>query len=181
MFCLPWFPLAVISLTGAENVTEVATLAWGQALGSWALYAANLFAICAMMSSYWAVGGSMLTNIVDMFKFKNEHDTKTRLIAIACVGLPPFILAYSGLIGFVDAIYLAGTFGGVIMSILPALMVNSARKNGDMEPIGNVDGTPPRACRRLLSFCSAPRLAMPSSICWASCPLHGKRRYLKGD
>ncbi|WMJ83676.1 aromatic amino acid transport family protein [Oscillospiraceae bacterium LTW-04] len=127
-------PLAVISLTGAENVTEVATLAWGQALGSWALYAANLFALCAMMSSYWAVGGSMLTNIVDMFKFNNEHDTKTRLIAIISVGLPPFILAYSGLIGFVDAIYLAGTFGGVIMSILPALMVNSARKNGDVEP-----------------------------------------------
>ena len=127
-------PLAVISLTGAENVTEVATLAWGQALGSWALYAANLFALCAMMSSYWAVGGSMLTNIVDMFKFRNEHDTKTRLVAILSVGLPPFILAYSGLIGFVDAIYLAGTFGGVIMSILPALMVNSARKNGDVEP-----------------------------------------------
>lgn len=127
-------PLAVISLTGAENVTEVATLAWGQALGSWALYAANLFALCAMMSSYWAVGGSMLTNIVDMFKFKNEHDTKTRLIAIISVGLPPFILAYSGLIGFVDAIYLAGTFGGVIMSILPALMINNARKNGDVEP-----------------------------------------------
>lgn len=127
-------PLAVISLTGAENVTEVATLAWGQALGSWALYAANLFALCAMMSSYWAVGGSMLTNIVDMFKFKNEHDTKTRLIAILSVGMPPFILAYSGLIGFVDAIYLAGTFGGVIMSILPALMINNARKNGDVEP-----------------------------------------------
>lgn len=83
-------PLAVISLTGAENVTEVATLAWGQALGSWALYAANLFAICAMMSSYWAVGGSMLTNIVDMFKFKNEHDTKTRLLPLpawACLPL----------------------------------------------------------------------------------------------
>lgn len=127
-------PLAVISLTGAENVTEVATLAWGQALGSWALYAANLFAICAMMSSYWAVGGSMLTNIVDMFKFKDEHDTKTRIIAIACVALPPFALAYSGLISFVDAIYLAGTFGGVIMSVLPALMLNNARKNGDMEP-----------------------------------------------
>ncbi len=127
-------PLAVISLTGPDNVTQVATLAWGQALGTWALYAANLFAICAMMSSYWAVGGSMLTNIVDMFKFKDEHDTKTRLTAIACVALPPFVLAYSGLVSFVDAIYLAGTFGGVIMAILPALMVNSARKNGDMEP-----------------------------------------------
>ncbi len=127
-------PLAVISLTGPEKVTQVATLAWGQALGNWALYTANLFAICAMMTSYWAVGGAMLTNIVDMFKFKNENDMKTRLISLICVAVPPFFLAYSGLVGFVDAIYMAGTFGGVIMSILPALMLNSARKQGDMEP-----------------------------------------------
>ena len=37
-------PLAVLSLTGAEEVTQVATLAWGQALGTWALYTANIFA-----------------------------------------------------------------------------------------------------------------------------------------
>ena len=70
-----------------------------------------------MMSSYWAVGGSMLTNIVDMFKFKSENHVPTRLISLVCVALPPFALAYSGLVSFVDAIYLAGTFGGVIMSI----------------------------------------------------------------
>ena len=103
-------PLAVISLTGPDNVTEVATLAWGQALGSWAMFVANIFALCAMMTSYWAVGGSMLTNIVDMFKFKSENHVPTRLISLACVALPPFILAYSGLVSFVDAIYLAGTF-----------------------------------------------------------------------
>lgn len=127
-------PLAVLSLTGAEEVTQVATLAWGQALGTWALYTANIFALCAMMTSYWAVGGSMLTNIVDMFKLKDEKDTKTRLIAIACTVLPPFILAYAGLVNFVDAIGWAGTFGGVIMSIVPVLMLNNARKKGDIEP-----------------------------------------------
>ena len=127
-------PLAVLSLTGAEEVTQVATLAWGQALGTWALYTANIFALCAMMTSYWAVGGSMLTNIVDMFKHKDEKDTKTRLIAIACTVLPPFILAYAGLVSFVDAIGWAGTFGGVIRSIVPVLMVNNARKKGDIEP-----------------------------------------------
>lgn len=127
-------PLAVLSLTGAEEVTQVATLAWGQALGTWALYTANIFALCAMMTSYWAVGGSMLTNIVDMFKLKDEMDTKTRLIAIACTVLPPFILAYAGLVSFVDAIGWAGTFGGVIMSIVPVLMLNNARKKGDIEP-----------------------------------------------
>lgn len=127
-------PLAVLSLTGADEVTEVATLAWGQALGTWALYTANIFALCAMMTSYWAVGGSMLTNIVDMFKLKDEHDTKTRLTAIVCTALPPFILAYGGFVSFVDAIGLAGTFGGVIMSIVPVMMVNSARKKGEIEP-----------------------------------------------
>lgn len=127
-------PLAVLSLTGAEEVTQVATLAWGQALGTWALYTANIFALCAMMTSYWAVGGSMLANIVDMFKLKDEKDTKTRLIAIACTVLPPFILAYAGLVSFVDAIGWAGTFGGVIMSIVPVLMLNNARKKGDIEP-----------------------------------------------
>lgn len=127
-------PLAVLSLTGAEEVTQVATLAWGQALGTWALYTANIFALCAMMTSYWAVGGSMLTNIVDMFKLKDEKDTKTRLIAIACTVAPPFILAYAGLVSFVDAIGWAGTFGGVIMSIVPVMMLNKARKNGDIEP-----------------------------------------------
>lgn len=127
-------PLAVLSLTGAEEVTQVAMLAWGQALGTWALYTANIFALCAMMTSYWAVGGSMLTNIVDMFKLKDEKDTKTRLIAIACTVLPPFILAYAGLVSFVDAIGWAGTFGGVIMSIVPVLMLNNARKKGDIEP-----------------------------------------------
>ena len=127
-------PLAVLSLTGAEEVTQVATLAWGQALGTWALYTANIFALCAMMTSYWAVGGSMLTNIVDMFKLKDEKDTKTRLIAIACTVLPPFILAYAGLVSFVDAIGWAGTFRGVIMSIVPVLMLNNARKKGDIEP-----------------------------------------------
>ena len=127
-------PLAVLSLTGADKVTQVATLAWGEALGTWALYTATIFALCAMMTSYWAVGGSMLTNIVDMFKLKDEKDTKTRLIAIACTVLPPFILAYAGLVSFVDAIGWAGTFGGVIMSIVPVLMVNNARKKGDIEP-----------------------------------------------
>ena len=127
-------PFAVLSLTGKENVTEVATLAWGMALGQWALYAANIYALCAMMTSYWAVGGSMLTNIVDMFKLKDEKDNKTRIIAIACTVIPPFILAFAGLVSFVDAIGWAGTFGGVIMSIVPVLMVNKARKCGDIEP-----------------------------------------------
>ena len=40
-----------------------------------------------------------------------------------------FILAYSGLVSFVDAIYLAGTFGGVIMSVLPVFDAAFGKEN----------------------------------------------------
>ena len=75
-----------------------------------------------------------MTNIVDRLKFPSEWEVKYRLIAIAIVIIPPFALAYSGLVGFVDAIYFAGAFAGAIMSIVPVSMLNKARKEGDREP-----------------------------------------------
>lgn len=127
-------PMSALGLSGPEEVTEVATMAWGQALGQWAFFTANGFALCAMMTSFWAVGGTFLTNIVDRLKFPSEWNLKYRFIALALVAIPPFILTYSGLVGFVGAIYFAGAFAGAIMSIVPVMMVNTARKNGDREP-----------------------------------------------
>lgn len=127
-------PMAAIGLTGPDKITEVVTIAWGQALGQWAFFTANAFALCAMLTSFFAVGGSFLTNIVDRLKFPSEWDIKYRLIAIALVVVPPFILAYSQLISFVEAIYFAGAFAGVVMSVVPVMMLNKARKEGDRKP-----------------------------------------------
>lgn len=49
--------------------------------------------------------------------------------------LPPFLLAFFGAVSFVNAIFFAGTFGGIIMSILPVFMLRGARKSGDMDPV----------------------------------------------
>ncbi|UCO99284.1 amino acid permease [Metapseudomonas lalkuanensis] len=135
-FCLlAIVPMSVISLTGLENQTEVATLAWGQALGQWAFYTANTFALCAMLTSYWGLGGSFLTNIFDKFhKLGPENQPKTRLLVLGIVCVPPFLLAYSGMVGFVNALYFAGAFSGVILSIMPILMLRSARRRGDLQP-----------------------------------------------
>ncbi len=127
-------PLSVICLTGLDNLSEVATLAWGEALGEWAFYTANIFALCAMLTSYWGLGGSFLTNIFDKFRLGAESDTKTRLMVLAAVCVPPFVLAYSGMVGFVNALYFAGTFSGVILSILPIMMLREARRSGDQAP-----------------------------------------------
>jgi amino acid permease len=126
--------MAAIGLQGRANVSEVVTLAWGEALGTWAYFTANMFALCAMMTSFWTIGETLLTNIVDRFKFPDEHNPKYRLIALTIVVVPPFFLAYSGLVGFVDALFYSGSFAGVVMSILPIPMLKKARLTGDREP-----------------------------------------------
>src|SRR5699024_685398 len=128
-------PMAALGVLGPENVTEVITVAWADALGEWAFFVANGFALVAMMTSYWAIGESYLTNIVDMFKVPSEWSIKHRVIAIVCVAVPPFILAYSGLVGFVDALSIACSFAGAVMAFVPVTMINKARKVNEQTPL----------------------------------------------
>lgn len=126
--------LSVLSLIGMDDVSQVATIAWGRALGSWAFFSANIFALAAMITSFWSVGGSFLTNVVEKLHFKSEWDPKSRFIAICVVVLPPFVLAFWGVVNFINAIYIVGSFSGVIMSVLPVMMIRKARKNSEREP-----------------------------------------------
>lgn len=127
-------PASVIALVGPENLSEVATLSWGRSLGQWAYYTANTFALLAMLTSYWGLGGCLFTNFFDHFRLGSERNRRKRLLVLALVAVPPFLLAYSGIGGFVNALYFAGTFGGVLMGIIPILLLNAARRSGDQAP-----------------------------------------------
>lgn len=127
-------PMAALGMQGPDSVSQVVTLAWGEALGQWAFFTANAFALCAMITSFWAIGETMLTNVVDRLKFPSEWDIKYRIISLILVVVPPFLIAYTGLVTFVGAIYFAGAFAGAIMSVIPVMMINEARKSGDREP-----------------------------------------------
>lgn len=128
-------PLAVFLMLPVDEITEVASLSWGRALGSPIFFfVVNIFAFCAMLTSFWAISESFLTNMIDRLGFKSETDVKTRAFCLIVIVVPPVLLAYSGLVGFVNAIFSAGTFGGIIMSILPVFMLRSARKHGDKKP-----------------------------------------------
>lgn len=127
-------PFSVMLITTPDTVTQVATLAWGQALGTMAFFVANIFALCALCSSYWVIHTSLLTNVVDFFKFCSEWDTKTRVGITAAITVIPLVMVLGNLIGFVDAIYATGAFAGIIMALLPIFMLKVARKKGDIEP-----------------------------------------------
>lgn len=121
-------PAAVISLDGMENLSQVATITWGTTLGVWAYYTANVFALLAMLTSYWGLSGSLVSNIFDHFMIGRDTIPAKRLFVLTLVCIPPFFIAYSNAANFVDALYFAGTFGGVFIATLPIFMLNRARK-----------------------------------------------------
>lgn len=134
-FTLALVPFVALGLLG-ENVSEVVTLSWGEALGPAAYYLANVFALLAMFTSFVAIGYTAMRNILDITRWE-EHGP-LRLAAVGLTVLPPLIISIAGLGGFVSALSYAGGFAGAAMSILPVLMLHAARKNGELDPVWRV-------------------------------------------
>lgn len=130
-------PLGCFVISPADEISQVATIAWGQALGSWALYTANIFALIAMFTSFCPISQTLISSIVDFFKFRSDSDNAIRVPIMLVVYGIPLVLVFGNLVGFVGAIYFSGTFCAAIMAILPVFMINRARKSGDFEPVWN--------------------------------------------
>ena len=127
-------PASIIALVGLENVTQVATLAWGGQLGNWAFYTASTFALLAMLTSYWGMGGILFSNMFDHLQLGSESDKIKRILVLTVIAVPPFILAYFDKVGFVNALYFSGTAGGIIKGVVTVLILRNARKYGDQNP-----------------------------------------------
>lgn len=128
-------PFAALGTIGSENITQVVTIAWGDKLGSTAYVVSNVFAILAMLTSFWAITLTLMTNIFDRFNWREKKTRWYRVFAIAIATCIPFLVGIFNLAGFVSALGYAGGFAGAVMAIVPVLMLNKARKEGDQEPV----------------------------------------------
>ena len=133
-FLLALVPFAALGMMGSDGITEVVTIAWGDELGETAYYLANLFALLAMLTSFWAIGLTLMTNVFDRFAWPATGSPAHRLAALVLISVPPFLIATLGFAGFVSALGYAGGFAGAIMSVVPVLMLHRARRFGDQEP-----------------------------------------------
>lgn len=131
-FTLALVPFVALGLLG-EDVSEVVTLSWGEALGPVAYYLANFFALLAIFTSFVAIGYTAMRNILDIGHWHEKG--RQRLIAVLLTVVPPLAISLAGLGGFVSALSYAGGFAGAAMSILPVLMLHAARKKGELKPV----------------------------------------------
>ena len=72
--------------------------------------------------------------MVDRLHLASEGAVKGRALCLAVIVIPPVFLASGNLVGFVNALFSAGTFGGIIMSVLPVFMLRQARRQGNRQP-----------------------------------------------
>ncbi|WP_151640713.1 amino acid permease [Corynebacterium sp. 11A] len=127
-FTLTLVPFAALGLLGGD-VTEVVTLAWGEKLGDVAYLLANVFALLAMLTSFLAIGFTTMRNVLNIAHWP-EYGWQ-RVAAVGITVLPPLLISLAGFGGFVSALSYAGGFAGAIMSIVPVLLLNTARAHGD--------------------------------------------------
>ncbi len=130
-FTLAAVPFAALGLLGTQ-VTEVITLAWSERLGHAAFIMANIFALCAMMTSFIAIGFTTMRNVLDIFHWPEEG--LYRHVGIAMTVFPPLIIFFCGFHGFVQALTYTGGFAGAIISIVPVMLLTAARRFGDVTP-----------------------------------------------
>ncbi|WP_104740748.1 aromatic amino acid transport family protein [Helicobacter bizzozeronii] len=137
---LTLIPLSAISLEGLQNVSDVVTLSWGKSIGAWAYYTANIFALCAILTSYWGLGGMFLTNIANHIGKDIERNLQTRFWVLLAVVLPPLILVLLDAIDSVDqALYWPGVVGALVLSLFPILILHRARDFNE-QPTGYICG-----------------------------------------
>lgn len=127
-------PLSAIVLEGLQNISDVVTISWGKAIGDWAFVIANLFALFAILTSYWGLGGMFVTNIADQINKNADDNLALRFVILLFVAIPPLAIVLLKLVDSIDeALYWPGVVGALVLSFFPILILQNARKHGDKE------------------------------------------------
>ena len=118
------FAWAVVGVTGLET-TEIATIGLGNVLGPGAIIFGNLFALFAMMTSFFGIGLALRRTY--------EWDLKRKTWqALALTLVVPLAVFLAGIRDFVTTIQLAGAVFGSIEAILIIIMFWKAREKGNV-------------------------------------------------
>lgn len=115
------------SLSGAKIAGQPATIPLGLIIGGSVILLGNLFAVLSTMTSYIGFGFSLKEAYVDVAAEMHQKISPPAVTLL--VVIPPLVIALLKPEAFVNALDIAGTYGGgLFVGVLPVLMVLSSRK-----------------------------------------------------
>jgi len=128
------FPVAIFGLQNPDAISQVVTLSWGRTLGPTIYLTVNLFALLALLTSFWASAGAVMGNVVEIMRADSEWNVGTRLAAFGVTVAPSLVLVFLGRLEFGDMIESAGAVGGVVLAVLPIFVLARARAASSRRP-----------------------------------------------
>ncbi|ADT83430.1 aromatic amino acid transport family protein [Thermococcus barophilus] len=116
-----FFVLAFVGTFGSKT-PELATSALEQLYGRLGSVLGLILPLAAISTSYIGIGLAQMDNMKEIFGIKRSH-------AWLLTVIPPLLVYFAGLNSFVNALWMAGTFGGLLYAgILPTVMYIKAKK-----------------------------------------------------
>jgi len=128
------FPVAIFGLQNPDAISQVVTISWGHTLGPAVYLTVNLFALLALLTSFWASAGAVMGNVVEIMRVESEWNIRARLVAFGVTVAPSLALVFRGRLEFGDMIEAAGAVGGVILAVLPIFVLARARAASGRRP-----------------------------------------------
>ncbi|MBR9676837.1 amino acid permease [Candidatus Woesearchaeota archaeon] len=124
----PIAPEGLPSLSAAAASGQPATTPLGVMVGGSIILLGSIFAVLSTMTAYIGFGFSLKDVYADTAQsLKQKISNITTTLAVV---IPPLIIAMFNPEGFLDALKIAGTYGGgLFVGILPVLIVIQSRKN----------------------------------------------------
>jgi len=115
------FTVTLVAMLVSTEVTEVAIIGWGRAVGEWASLGGSVFIFLAILTSYWATSYALARVIEERLGFEYR-------VSWLAATLPTLLLALPGLTGFLGFMRLAGGAIAVLVALLviPALRASRA-------------------------------------------------------
>jgi len=130
------FAVSSLAMLASAEVTEVAIIGWGRAIGNWAAITGSIFIFVAILTSYWATSYALAIIFVERLKWQYRYSW---LIAT----LPTLFLALPGLTGFLGFMRIAGGAIAILVALLviPALRTSRSMIKDSTFDLGSFGGS----------------------------------------
>jgi tyrosine-specific transport protein len=119
------FTITVLGMV--TEVDEIATVSLGRVFGSSVSVMANVFALSAMLTSFFALGASLV------YMFQKDYYL-SRIQAIFLTLIPPLGLVVFGNGSFGEILSMTGAISGSVVGLLVVAMFWSAKENSQRVP-----------------------------------------------
>ncbi len=115
--------LVLISLGVSREVTRIAIIGLGQALGSWANGIGSLFILLAMLTTYWSVSFALAVVVQERLGWGQR-------LSWLVATLPSFLIVIVRVSDFLGFMRMAGGAIAVLVAIMIVPLLNATRRHG---------------------------------------------------